>query len=210
MEKSVQNKKQSIDSLARIVADMGMLYQIVQSIEEYSDEYHAFVGDPVVNEMQMVKSLLYKSIKSLSSVADQVEKKVDQVLCGTAAFPEYRILSIDRRLIAGETKKAYILELPNSSLEPETFFVPKSMTSPNEDSERIDFRYYPDFSVVLMPKGTKEETATKVPVQYLVHIVESINKALISDDQNERNPETETRFGSIGPEEISKEEVMVL
>lgn len=34
MGKSVQNKKQSIDSLARIVADMGMLYQIVQSIEE--------------------------------------------------------------------------------------------------------------------------------------------------------------------------------
>jgi len=67
----------------------------------------------------------------LSNVAEQVGKKVDQVLSGTTTFPEYRILTIDRRLISGETKKAYILAAPNSLNISETYFVPKSMTSPN-------------------------------------------------------------------------------
>ena len=50
------------------------------------------------------------------------------------------------------------------------------MTSPNADSKGIDFRYYPDFSVVVMSKGADETELSKIPVQYLVQRVDSFNR----------------------------------
>ena len=112
MENTVQNKKNSINALAQIIADMHQLYSVAQNIEQYCEEYAAFSGNGVINDMRSVQAQLKDINRLLSNAAEQVEDKVDQVLSGMAAFPEYRILTIDRRLIAGETKKAYILKAP--------------------------------------------------------------------------------------------------
>ena len=114
MENTVQNKKNSIEAMARIVADMQQIYTIAQNIEQYCEQYAVFAGSSVIQDMRSVQMQLKETNTLLSNVAEQVGKKVDQVLSGTATFPEYRILTIDRRLIAGETKKAYILAAPNS------------------------------------------------------------------------------------------------
>ena len=50
MENTVQNKKNSIDALARIVADMQQLYTVAQNIEQYCDEYAVFAGNDVIND----------------------------------------------------------------------------------------------------------------------------------------------------------------
>ena len=120
MENTVQNKKNSIDALARIVADMQQLYMIAQNIEQYCEEYAVFAGNDVINDMRTVRVQLKDTNRILSNVAEQVGKKVDQVLEGILKYPEYRILTIDRRLISGETKKAYILKWPDMTEEQKT------------------------------------------------------------------------------------------
>jgi len=185
MENTVQNKKNSIEALARIVADMQQIYTIAQNIEQYCEQYAVFAGSSVIQDMRSVQMQLKETNTLLSNVAEQVGKKVDQVLSGTATFPEYRILTIDRRLIAGETTKAYILAAPNSLNISETYFVPKSMTSPNADNKGIDFKYYPDFSVVVMSKESDEKTSSKIPVQYLVQKMEFYKRELAKEDDRE-------------------------
>ena len=57
MEKTVQNKKNSINALAQIVADMHQLYSVAQNIEQYCEEYAAFSGNgviPVIKHRAMV------------------------------------------------------------------------------------------------------------------------------------------------------------
>ena len=216
MENTVQNKKNSINALAQIIADMHQLYSVAQNIEQYCEEYAAFAGNDVVNDMRSVQAQLKDINRLLSNAAEQIEDKVDQVLSGMAAFPEYRILTIDRRLIAGETKKAYILKAPKALNQSETYFVPKSMTSPNADSKGIDFRYYPDFSVVVMSKGADETELSKIPVQYLVQRVDSFNRELLKEDDRETLSKKAIAYYSTGnrkelwtyeetPEEIHKD-----
>ena len=55
MEKTVQNKKNSINALAQIVADMHQLYSVAQNIERYCEEYAAFAGNSVINDMRSVQ-----------------------------------------------------------------------------------------------------------------------------------------------------------
>ena len=58
----VQNKKNSINALAQIVADMHQLYSVAQNIEQYCEEYAAFSGNgvmPVIKHRAMVLCLEY-------------------------------------------------------------------------------------------------------------------------------------------------------
>lgn len=213
MENTVQNKKNSIDALARIVANMQQIYAIAQNIEQYCEEYAVFAGNEVINDMRAVRMQLKDTNRVLSNVAEQVEKKVDRVLAGELKYPEYRILTIDRRLISGETKKAYILKWPESADEQKTYFIPKSMTIPNVDSQSVNFKYYPDFSVVAMSNGKEEQGRSKVPVQFLVHMVDSLNSKIQNDEVKEELGRRAVRYYSTGerreywPYEISPEEV---
>ena len=175
MENTVQEKKDSINALAQIVADMEQIYTIAQYFDQYCEQYAVFVGNGVIHDMRSIQMQLKEVNMLLSNVAEQIEKKADQVLSGAATFPEYRILTIDRRLIAGETKKSYNLKAPKSLNLSESYFVPKSMTSPNADTKGIDFKYFPDFSVVVMFKGSKRAGSSKIPVQYLVQMMNIFN-----------------------------------
>ncbi len=216
MENTVQEKKDSINALAQIVVDMEQIYTIAQNIEQYCEQYAVFAGSSVIQDMRSVQMQLKETNSLLSNVAEQVGKKVDQVLSGTATFPEYRILTIDRRLIAGETKKAYILAAPNSLNISETYFVPKSMTSPNADNKGIDFKYFPDFSVVVMSKGSKRAGSSKIPVQYLVQMMNIFNGELAKEDGMENLRKKTIQYYSTGkrkelwlyeetPEELHKD-----
>ena len=213
MENTVLNKKNSIDALARIVSDMQQLYMVAQNIEQYCEEYAVFAGNDVINDMRTVRVQLKDTNRILSNVAEQVGKKVDQVLEGILKYPEYRILTIDRRLISGETKKAYILKWPDMTEEQKMYFIPKSMTEPNPDSHNVDFKYYPDFSVAVMSDGKKGQERTKVPIQFLVHMVDSLNTKIRSEEVKEQLDQIVVRYYSTGerqefwPYEISPEKI---
>lgn len=197
MENTFENKKSSIDALAKIVADMQQIYTIAQNIKQYCDEYAVFAGNEVINDMRTVQDQLRDTNKILSNAAEKVERKVDQVLAGVLRFPEYKILTIDRRLVSGETKRAYILK-PPSGVEQRAFFIPKSMAEPNSDAQSIDFKYYQDFSVVVMSKGKSGQQTIKVPVQYLVQFVESLNEKIMLKDLNEQLSREVIQFYSTG------------
>ena len=144
MEDTFENKKNSIDALAKIVANMQQIYAIVQNIEQYCDEYAVFAGNEVINDMQTVKDRLKETNRILSNAAEKIEIKVDQVLDGVLRFPEYKILTINRQLISGETKRAYILKPPGGG-EQRAYFIPKSMTKPNSDTQSMrDYKHYTD------------------------------------------------------------------
>ena len=55
MENTVQNKKNSIEALARIVADMQQIYTIAQNIEQYCEQYAVFAGSSVIQDMRFVE-----------------------------------------------------------------------------------------------------------------------------------------------------------
>ena len=216
MNNTIQNKKNSINALAQIVANMQQIYTIAQNIEQYCEEYAVFAGDGVIHDMRSVQMQLKETNTLLNDVVEQIGRKVDQVLSGSVTFPEYRILTIDRRLVAGETKKAYVLKAPKSMNLLDTYFVPKSMTSPNTDSKGIDFKYYPDFSVVVMCKGTEDTATSKIPVQYLIQMMDQFNRVLAKEDDRENLSRKTIEYFSTGkrkelwlyedtPEELHKD-----
>ncbi|MBR3345501.1 MAG: hypothetical protein IKG37_00325, partial [Solobacterium sp.] len=55
----------------------------------------------------------------------------------------------------------------------------------NADAKGIDFKYYPDFSVVVMSKESDEKTSSKIPVQYLVQKMEFYKRELAREDDRE-------------------------
>ena len=76
MGNTVQNKKNSIEALARIVADMQQIYTIAQNIEQYCEQYAVFAGSSVIQDMRSVQMQLnLKSSVIYSTLDPDLEKQ---------------------------------------------------------------------------------------------------------------------------------------
>lgn len=139
------SKINSLNVLASAISLMRDINASRDSLEEFCLENGSFIGPDIVDSIRELEGTLNGIVISLGKITDSIGSKVDKVFAGELQFPKYQELRLNRKYIAREFARAYMLKLPGDKLR---YFLPKRLSELDEKRNELVIRYFPGFQVI--------------------------------------------------------------